>query len=138
MQTEAREMDSDHVGTEHLLLALVHEKDGLAAKALISLGLTREAIVAHLVEEPGSSPHGGIPETVRAKRAFVFADSEARFLLHDYVGTEHLLLGLMRESEEWEERDWPGPHHLRSACEARSVTFRDLRGQILANLNEPR
>jgi ATP-dependent Clp protease ATP-binding subunit ClpA len=128
-------MDSDHVGTEHVLLALLAEPEGVAAKALTSLGLTRDVVLQHLVEEPGSSPPGTITETVRTKRAMAWADREAEFLYHDYIGTEHMLLGLMRESDEWEARDWPGPHHLRSACEALGVTFRDVRGRVLAMLN---
>jgi hypothetical protein len=118
------------------LLALLAVEDGIAARVLGSFGITRDIVVMHLPQEAGSSPEGEIPRTVRMLRALDWADREARFLRQDYVGTEHLLLGLMRESEEWVRLDWPGPHHLSEVCLSLGISFRDVRGAVLASLNE--
>ncbi len=101
-QEEARTLNHDYIGTEHLLLGLIHEGSGVAAKALKALGITEEA-VRQRVEE--SAPRGQqapplrIPFTPRAKKAFQLALREALQLGHIYIGTEHLLLGLLREGE---------------------------------------
>jgi ATP-dependent Clp protease ATP-binding subunit ClpA len=101
-QEEARMLRHDYIGTEHLLLALVHEGEGVAARALESLGISLEA-VRHQVEEivgPGQGPQQGhIPFTPRAKKVLELSLREAHQLGHDYIGTEHLLLGLVREGE---------------------------------------
>ena len=99
-QEEARMLNHDYIGTEHILLGLIHEGEGVAAKVLESLGISLAA-VRQQVEEiigPGQqAPSGHIPFTPRAKEVLELAQREARALGHDYMGTEHILLGLIRE-----------------------------------------
>jgi Clp amino terminal domain, pathogenicity island component/UvrB/uvrC motif len=101
-QEEARMLSHDYIGTEHLLLALIREGQGVAAKALQSLGISLQA-VRHQVEEiigQGQGPQQGhIPFTPRAKKVLELSLREAHQLGHDYIGTEHLLLGLVREGQ---------------------------------------
>ena len=101
-QEEARRLDHDYIGTEHLLLGLVGERDGIAAKALgtfeISLDSAR-ARVATLVGRGVAGPVGHIPFRPHAKKALELSLREALSLGHDYIGTEHLLLGLLRDGE---------------------------------------
>lgn len=96
-QEEARRLDHNYVGTEHLLLGLLGVPDGVAAKALLKLGVNAAA-VRHKVEEfvgRGAKPaRGNAPFTPRAKKSLESARSEAQGLGHNYVGTEHILLGL--------------------------------------------
>ena len=93
-------LNHDYIGTEHILLGLIHEGEGVAAKVLESLGISLAA-VRQQVEEiigPGQqAPSGHIPFTPRAKEVLELAQREARALGHDYMGTEHILLGLIRE-----------------------------------------
>ena len=104
MQEEARELRHDHIFPEHLALGLLHEPEALAARAISALGVTpaaaREALVAVLspatVEEPVS---GKIPFTPRAKKVLELALREALLFGHNYIGTEHLLLGLLDDEE---------------------------------------
>jgi ATP-dependent Clp protease ATP-binding subunit ClpA len=101
-QEQARLLDHNYVGTEHLLLGLLDEGEGVAAKALASLGISLEAVRAQVEELIGhghSTPAGHIPFTPRAKKALALSLREALGLGHNYVGTEHLLLGLAREGE---------------------------------------
>jgi ATP-dependent Clp protease ATP-binding subunit ClpC len=99
-QEEARMLNHDYIGTEHILLGLIHEGEGVAAKVLESLGISLAA-VRQQVEEiigPGQqAPSGHIPFTSRAEEVLELAQREARALGHDYIGTEHILLGLIRE-----------------------------------------
>jgi ATP-dependent Clp protease ATP-binding subunit ClpC len=100
---EARRFNHDYIGTEHLLLGLIHEGEGVAAAVLQKLGLSLESIrleVEKLVQ-PGPSTQilGDIPFTPRSKKSLELAAEEARALGHNYIGTEHLLLGLLREGE---------------------------------------
>jgi ATP-dependent Clp protease ATP-binding subunit ClpC len=98
-QEEARMLNHNYIGTEHILLGLIHEGDGVAAKALESLGISLQA-VRQQVEEiigPGQqAPSGHIPFTPPAKGALELAQREADALGHNYIGTEHILLGLIR------------------------------------------
>jgi len=97
---EARLLRHGHVGTEHLLLGLVYEGEGLAAKALDALGLSLEEVRRQVIEITGrgqDTPAGRIPFTPRAKKALELSLREALALGHNYIGTEHLLLGLLRE-----------------------------------------
>ncbi len=100
---EANRLQHDYIGTEHLLLGIVREGEGIAAKVLNKLDLDFEQIqqaVESMVKSTGSSlTIGEIPFTPRAKRVLELAIEEARLLGHNYVGTEHLLLGLIREGE---------------------------------------
>jgi ATP-dependent Clp protease ATP-binding subunit ClpC len=102
-QEEARALNHDFIGTEHILLGLVGEGQGVAAKALESLGIRLET-VRQRVEDAAprglySRPSGHIPFTPRAKKVLELSLSEAKLLGHRYIGTEHILLGLLREGE---------------------------------------
>jgi hypothetical protein len=101
-QDEARALDHDYIGTEHLLLGLIREEDGVAARALMSLGVSFEVIESQVVEVVGrgpGQPTGHIPFTPRAKKILELALREAQQLGHAYIGTEHILLGIVREGE---------------------------------------
>jgi len=101
-QEEARMLNHNYVGTEHILLGLIHEGDGVAAKALESLGISLEAVRAQVEEIIGQGqqiPSGHIPFTPRAKKVMELSLREALQLGHDYIGTEHILLGLIREGD---------------------------------------
>jgi ATP-dependent Clp protease ATP-binding subunit ClpC len=101
-QEEARHLHHDYIGTEHLLLGLIHEGEGVAARALESLGISLEAVRAQVTEIIGqgqSAPTGHIPFTPRAKKVLELSLREALELGHNYIGTEHILLGLVREGE---------------------------------------
>jgi prophage maintenance system killer protein len=101
-QEEARLLNHNYVGTEHLLLGLLGEGEGVATKALASLGISLEAVRAQVEELIGhgqSAPAGHLPFTPRAKKALELSLREALQLGHNYIGTEHLLLGLAREGE---------------------------------------
>ncbi|MEU7895992.1 ATP-dependent Clp protease ATP-binding subunit [Nonomuraea sp. NPDC049152] len=101
-QEEARKLNHDYLGTEHILLGLLLEGQGVAALALTKLGIGLEAVQTGVVSIslPGERPHlGHIPFTPRAKRVLELALREALFFGHDHIGTEHLLLGLIREGE---------------------------------------
>ncbi|MBV8980182.1 MAG: AAA family ATPase [Acidimicrobiia bacterium] len=99
---EALQLGHNYIGTEHILLGLIHEGEGVAAKALESLGISLEAVrnqVEEIIGQGGSSPSGHIPFTPRAKKVLELSLREALQLGHNYIGTEHILLGLIREGE---------------------------------------
>ena len=101
-QDEARGLKHNYIGTEHLLLGLISEGEGVAAKALETVGIKGEAVRASVIEiiGEGEKPvEGHIPFTPRAKRVFELSLREALQLGHNYIGTEHLLLGLLKEGE---------------------------------------
>src|SRR5690625_5172631 len=101
-QEEARLLNHNYIGTEHILLGLIHEGDGVAAKALESLGISLDAVREQVQEIIGTgqqAPSGHIPFTPRAKKVLEFSLREALQLGHNYIGTEHILLGLIREGE---------------------------------------
>ena len=101
-QEEARLLNHNYIGTEHILLGLIHEGEGVAAKGLESLGISLEAVrsqVEELIGQGASSPSGHIPFTPRAKKVLELSLREALQLGHNYIGTEHILLGLIREGE---------------------------------------
>jgi ATP-dependent Clp protease ATP-binding subunit ClpA len=101
-QEEARILSHNYIGTEHLLLGLVHEGEGVAAKALESLGISLEAVrqqVEQIIGRGQQAPSGHIPFTPRAKKVLELSLREALQLGHNYIGTEHILLGLIREGE---------------------------------------
>jgi hypothetical protein len=101
-QEEARLLNHDYIGTEHMLLGLIHEGEGVAAKALESLGISLEAVRAEVEEIIGQGerpPGGHIPFTPRAKKVLELSLREALALGHNYIGTEHILLGLIREGQ---------------------------------------
>jgi ATP-dependent Clp protease ATP-binding subunit ClpA len=101
-QEEARRLNHNYIGTEHILLGLIHEGEGVAAKTLESLGISLKA-VRQQVEEiigPGQQPLSGhYPFTPRVNKVLELASREALQLGHNYIGTEHILLGLVREGE---------------------------------------
>src|SRR5579875_1892197 len=101
-QEEARLLNHNFIGTEHILLGLIHEGEGVAAKALESLGISLEAVrekVEETIGPAGTSPAGSPPFTPRAKKVLELSLREALQLGHNYIGTEHMLLGLVREGE---------------------------------------
>ncbi len=101
-QEEARTLNHNYIGTEHVLLGLIHEGEGVAAKALESLGISLEAVrqqVEQIIGQGQQPPSGHIPFTPRAKKVLELSLREALQLGHNYIGTEHILLGLIREGE---------------------------------------
>jgi ATP-dependent Clp protease ATP-binding subunit ClpC len=102
-QEEARFLNHNYIGTEHILLGLIHETQGIGARVLAQFGLTlegtREEVTAIVGQGKGNTPTGHIPFTPRAKKTLELALREALQLHHDYIGTEHILLGLIREGE---------------------------------------
>lgn len=101
-QEEARTLQHDHIGSEHILLGLLREREGLAAQVLGSLDVTLERVRAHLVRIVGTGEGpapDAIPFTPRAKKILELALREALSLEHNYIDTEHILLGLVRDTE---------------------------------------
>jgi ATP-dependent Clp protease ATP-binding subunit ClpA len=100
---EAQRVNHEYVGTEHILIGLIKEGSGVAANVLNNLGISlakvRERVEAIVQPGPDHVTMGKLPQTPRARRAIEFAIEEARDLNHNYIGTEHLLLGLLREDE---------------------------------------
>ena len=101
-QEEARMLDHNYIGTEHILLGLIHEGHGVAAGALESLGIILEDVRRNVEEMIGrgqEAPSGHIPFTPRSKKVLELSLRESQQLGHEYIGTEHILLGLIREGE---------------------------------------
>ncbi len=101
-QEEAKRLNHDYVGTEHILLGLIHEGEGVAAKALESLGISLDAVrqqVEEIIGQGQQAPSEHLPFTPRAKKVMELSLREALQLGHDYIGTEHILLGLIREGD---------------------------------------
>jgi hypothetical protein len=101
-QEEARHLNHNYIGTEHILLGLIHEAEGVAARALESLDISLEAVRAQvegIIGRGVEAPGGHIPFTPRAKKVLELSLREALELGHVYIGTEHILLGLIREGE---------------------------------------
>jgi ATP-dependent Clp protease ATP-binding subunit ClpC len=101
-QEEARMLNHNYIGTEHILLGLIHEGEGVAAKALESLGISLDGVrgqVEEIIGQGQQAPSGHIPFTPRAKKVLELSLREALQLGHNYIGTEHILLGLIREGE---------------------------------------
>ena len=121
---EAKRLGHAHIGTEHILPGLIHEGTGVAAKALRAVSFEFDATHAQVQQmihrATPAAPTGHIPFTPRAKTVLELASREARDLSHDYIGTEHILLALMREG------DGAGARVLRGA----GVEFADIRHQI--------
>jgi hypothetical protein len=101
-QEEARHLNHNYIGTEHILLGLIHEGEGVAAQALETLDISLEAVrgeVTEIVGRGAEQPSGHIPFTPRAKKVLELSLREALGLGHNYIGTEHILLGLIREGQ---------------------------------------
>ncbi len=95
-------LNHSYIGTEHILLGLIHEGEGVAAKALESLGISLDAVrqqVEEIIGRGRHAPEGHIPFTPRAKKVLELSLREALQLGHTYIGTEHILLGLIREGD---------------------------------------
>src|ERR671923_2391275 len=101
-QEEARMLNHNYIGTEHILLGLLHEKQSVAGRALESLGIGLDAVRQQIEEIIGrgeQAPSGHVPFTKRAKKTLELSLRESLQLGHTYIGTEHILLGLLREGE---------------------------------------
>jgi Clp amino terminal domain, pathogenicity island component/UvrB/uvrC motif len=101
-QREARRLDHNYIGTEHILLGLIHVREGVAARALESLGLSLPAVrqqVEEIIGRGQQVPSGHIPFTPRAKKVLELSLRESLQLGHNYIGTEHILLGLLHEGD---------------------------------------
>jgi ATP-dependent Clp protease ATP-binding subunit ClpC len=101
-EDEARRLNHNHIGTEHILLGLIHEDDGVAAQTLESLGVSLGAVrqqVEMIIGQGREAPRGRIPYTPRARKALELSLREALQLGHHHIGTEHILLGLVREGK---------------------------------------
>jgi ATP-dependent Clp protease ATP-binding subunit ClpC len=102
-QEEARLLDHNHIGTEHILLGLLHEGEGVAGRVLTDLGVSlseaRDRVLDVIGRGPAEQPQGHIPFTPRAKKVLELALREALELKQSYIGTEHILLGLVREED---------------------------------------
>jgi ATP-dependent Clp protease ATP-binding subunit ClpC len=101
-QEEARMLNHNYIGTEHLLLGLIHEGEGVAARALEAMGISLEVVrqqVEEIIGQGQQAPSGHIPFTPRAKKVLELSLREATQLGHEYIGTEHVLLGLVREGD---------------------------------------
>jgi ATP-dependent Clp protease ATP-binding subunit ClpC len=101
-QEESRRLDHNYIGTEHILLGLIREGEGIAAKTLESLEISLEAVrqkVEDIIGHGKKTPSGHIPFTPRSKKVLELSLRESLELGHDYIGTEHVLLGLIREGE---------------------------------------
>jgi len=101
-QEEARMLNHNYIGTEHVLLGLIHEGEGVACKALVSMGISLEGVrqqIEQIIGQGQQAPTGHIPFTPRAKKILDLSLREALQLGHNYIGTEHILLGVIREGE---------------------------------------
>jgi len=101
-QEEARMLNHNYIGTEHILLGLIRERDGIADKALESLGISLDAVrqqVSEIIGQGQQEPSGHIPFTPRAKKVLELSLRESQLLGHHYIGTEHILLGLIGEGD---------------------------------------
>jgi ATP-dependent Clp protease ATP-binding subunit ClpC len=101
-QEEARMRNDNYIGTEHILLSLIREGDGVAAKALESIGISLDAVrqqVEEIIGQGQYAPPGHIPFTPRSKRVLELSLSEAVLLGHNHIGTEHILLSLISEGD---------------------------------------
>ena len=132
---EARLLDHNYIGTEHILLGLIHEGGGVAARALQELGISLEAMREQVEQAAGrgsTRPSGHIPFTPRVKKVLELSLREALHLGQNYIGTAHLLLGVVREEE--------GPAEGGVAAKVLSGLGTDLtqvRRQVIAQLREP-
>ena len=126
-QDEARALGHQHIGSEHLLLGLIRENEGIAARVLASLGVGLDearADVVRIVGRGEGTPTGQIPFTPRGKRALELSLRESQELSHNYIGTEHLLLGLARLDDGVANE----------ILTARGITAERIRAEVLSAL----
>jgi ATP-dependent Clp protease ATP-binding subunit ClpC len=101
-QEDARQLNHNYLGTEHILLGLLHEGEGVAARVLVGFGISFDAVrtqVEDIIGRGETAPSGYIPFTPRAKKVLELSLRESLVLGHNYIGTGHILLGLIREGE---------------------------------------
>lgn len=128
-QTKSRELDDNHVGTEHIVLGVI-ATDGDIAARLAEAGVTEGAFRAQLFDEPGPSPAGKIPLTVRAQMILGFAQSAAAGD-GGAIHPRHLMLGVIAESRDWRQRGFDGPHHLEGAAAAAGTNLTRIEAVLL-------
>jgi ATP-dependent Clp protease ATP-binding subunit ClpA len=133
-EAEARALDDDHVGTEHFVLALYAFGDTAARRALESLGISRQVFADRLDYEEGPSPTGRIPLTPRARMIIGLAGAEASRRASGEVQPEHILLGVIQESEKWGATGKGGPHHLGAAAHAVGATLSDVEHSLIREI----
>jgi ATP-dependent Clp protease ATP-binding subunit ClpA len=133
-EAEARARDDNHVGTEHLVLSLYALGECAARRALEALGITRQVFAGQLECEEGPSPSGTIPLTPRARMIIGLAGAEAASTASGLVQPEHILLGVIRESEKWQATGKPGPHHLRAAAQVVGVTLAEVEQNLIREM----
>jgi ATP-dependent Clp protease ATP-binding subunit ClpA len=128
-QEEVQRFQHDYVGTEHLLLALIRESDGIAAQVLTNLGVELEKlrIAVEVISWHGNHPGGEVPLNQRAKEVLEQAMFEARHLNHNYLSTEHLLLGLTRVEES----------SAAAALQSTGINMQQVRTAVIEALNQP-
>lgn len=129
---EARALNADHVGTEHVTLALFALGPSRALDALRGSGVTREKYLAVLAEEPGPSPEGHVPYTDRAMMICALAAAEAEAEGASDVAAEHFLLGVIRESRRWAESHEGGPRHLEAAAASVGSSLAEMEDALRA------
>lgn len=134
-ESEARRLNDNHTGTEHIVWGLFAEGQGVGFRALTNLGVTFEVFSAEVLEEEGPSPEGRIPLTARAVKIVALAGEEAQSLGHDEIDGAHLLLGVIKESEEWEAVPKLGPFHLKNAANSVGRSLEDVRQEVLGLLS---
>jgi ATP-dependent Clp protease ATP-binding subunit ClpC len=130
-QDEARSLKHNYIGTEHILLGLLREEEGLAARVLDALGITMEETkhqIARIVGKGDEAHSGQVPFTPRAKKVLELSLREALSLGHNYIGTEHILLGLVRENEGVASR----------VLLDADVTAENVRNEVIRLLSVPR
>jgi ATP-dependent Clp protease ATP-binding subunit ClpA len=130
----ARTLDDNHVGTEHVTLALFRAGPNPAKAAMEEAGVTEDVYRSVLAAEPGPSPDGPIPRTARAVMISGLTVTEADRLSAREVRHEHVLLAVIRESERWETQHAWGPLHLRSAAESAGSSLADIEARLMARL----
>jgi len=130
-ESQARTLDDNHVGTEHIVLAIYGLGNRVSTRALESLGVTRELFAAQLCEEQGSSPSGSIPLTPRSRMIVGLAGAEESRMGSEPIEPEHILLGIIRESQRWEAAGIRGPHHLRAAAAAAGTTLTAIEQKLI-------
>jgi hypothetical protein len=131
-EDEARAGDSDHLGTEHVVLGTIAHDAGAASVFMRSVGITREVFLAQLYEEDGHAPERAIPLTPRSWMIVAFAGA----VTDGPVGGLHLLQGVVAESNDWRVSVRPGPHHLRKACDAAGVAWTDFDRRLSQRLRQ--
>jgi ClpA/ClpB-like protein len=127
-QAPSRQLDDSHVGTEHIVLGVLVTDHDIAA-ALARTGITEDVFRAQLFDEPGPSPEGEIPLTLRAQMILGFAQTAAAG--DGAISPWHLLLGVIAESRDWRKRGFDGPHHLEEAATAAGTNLAKIETVML-------